>query len=104
MPIRWNAPNSSSQRDVSVVTFLRIPYNHACALHFLKLHTFQVKRHNLDALFFLFMLFLGSKFCRFWINNVSHRVPHRNVKHFNRFSVARRYFISARCATAANFV
>jgi hypothetical protein len=43
------------QRMFAALCFCRffphIPYNYACALELLKLHTLQVRRHHLDALF-----------------------------------------------------
>jgi hypothetical protein len=64
------------QRKFAVLCFSRffthISYNYASTLEHSKLHTLQVIRHHLDALFFN-QVFLGSKFCPSLIDNSSLR-------------------------------
>jgi hypothetical protein len=81
--------------------FPYISYNYANALQRLKLHTLQVRRHHLDAFFFI-QVFLGSKFCPSLIDKSSLRILSCNIRNFSQFSVARKNFPSAGCAAAAN--
>jgi hypothetical protein len=64
-----------------------VPYNYACALELLQLHTLQVRRHHLDALSFVHVL-LGSKCCPPLIDGISLRVPSCNIRNFTQFYLA----------------
>jgi hypothetical protein len=57
-------------------------YNYAGALEYLKLHTLQVRRRYLDALFFI-QVILGTKFCPSLLDNSSLRVPSCNIRNFS---------------------
>jgi hypothetical protein len=65
-------------------------------LEHLKLHTLQVRRHYLDALFFL-QVILGIKFCPSLLDNSSLRIPFCNIRNFSQFSVVRKNCPSAGC-------
>jgi hypothetical protein len=75
------------------------------ALEQLKLDTLRMRRHRLDALFFI-QVYLGSKFCPSVLETVGLRVPARYIRDFAWFNFcpSSKNCPSARCASAANVV
>jgi hypothetical protein len=80
-------------------------YSYSFVLEELKLHTLHIRRHRLDALFFI-QVYIGLKFCPSVLEIVGLRVPARYIRDFALFSACTscKNCPSARCASAANFV
>jgi hypothetical protein len=70
MPPSLNASSGSLWLYAAVAFFPHVSYNYASAFEHVKLHTLQVRRHRLDALFFI-QGFVGPKFCLSLIDNSS---------------------------------
>jgi hypothetical protein len=85
--------------------FPQVNYSYSLALEQLKLHTLRMRRHRLDALFFI-QVYLGSKFCRSVLEIVGIRVPAQYIRDFALFNVcpSSKNCPSARCTSAANVV
>jgi hypothetical protein len=100
MPVSWNVSSGSLQLYASHAVFLTFL---TIMLELLKLHTLQVRRLHLEALFLL-VFFSGYKFCPPLVHNICLRVLNCSIKNFTQLSVACKYCTFARYATAANLV
>jgi hypothetical protein len=85
--------------------FLRVVYNYIFALEKLSLRYLHKRRHRPGALFFV-QAYRGFKSFIYLLENVSLRVPTRNVRDFSLFGVcpSDKQCPSARCACAANAI
>ncbi|PNF27621.1 hypothetical protein B7P43_G18435 [Cryptotermes secundus] len=114
--VAWNSITSADyaklgciQKKFASVCFYRYfprsSYSYTSALERLRLHPLILRRHLLDALFFI-QVYRGLKSCFSLLDNASLRVPTCHVRDFSTFSVrpSKRHCPSSRCALATNVV
>jgi hypothetical protein len=93
------------QKEFESVGFYRFFPHDTSALEKLSLHPLSLRRHLLDALFFI-QVYRGLKSCSFLLENASLRIPTSHVRDFSTFSVcpSKNHCPSAQCTYAANMV